>query len=283
MFWLVVVVVPVGCAPSPTEPDAGPTPQADAGNEVDAGDDVDAGDTLDAGLWDAGTIDAGRSDAGAGDAGTEDAGGMDAGATDDGFGVLSGECGVLAAEVSSPSPSFFVTHIDFGDDPFDEGVDDDQLTAGGREIIADGNAGGSSLYSEVFAYEVLARCDDAALLKTETEVVYDVEGKITDFLVQIGDDKVGVSVTRAVGFPRDDPYTVMQATSLLADKLADVLESSANVAAEDAWVKQVLHVIAYGEMHATSLRTAWDGLSDDVKADTVLMVTVSDGDDAFLY
>ena len=62
--------------------------------------------------------------------------------------------------------------IDFGDNPYDTS-DYALLTAGGQEIIDDGNAGGSSLYSEVFAYEVLSRCEGAMLLKTETEVIYD--------------------------------------------------------------------------------------------------------------
>ena len=35
----------------------------------------------------------------------------------------------------------------------------------------DGNAGGSSLLSEVFAYEVLHRCEGATLLKTETDAI----------------------------------------------------------------------------------------------------------------
>ena len=39
------------------------------------------------------------------------------------------------------------------------------------------------MYSEVFAYEWLARCEQATLLKTETEIVYDVVGKKADILV----------------------------------------------------------------------------------------------------
>ena len=200
-----------------------------------------------------------------------------------GFGALSGECGVLDEELAADGPVFVRNTIDFGDMPYTD-AELELLTEGGQEIIADGNAGGSSLLSEVFAYEVLQRCELAALLKTETEIVYvDPNGKLTDLLVEIDELKIGVSVTRAVGFPRDDPYTVERARELLTDKLEDVAASSANVAAEDAWVKQILHVIAYAPQHADSMAQAYTELSPEVLSDTIVIVTVSEGQDDFLY
>lgn len=200
-----------------------------------------------------------------------------------GFGEISGDCGVLDTELTSGTPHFFRNTLDFGTDPYDD-ADAARLTDGGREIIADGNAGGNSLLSEIFAYEVLARCEGAMLLKTETEVEYqNPMGKLTDLLVEMDEIRIGVSVTRAIAFPFEDPYTAEQAEALLADKLADIQLSSANVAAADAWQKQVLHVIAYSPMHADSLRTAYEALDPAVLADTVVYVTVTDGDDAPLY
>ena len=95
--------------------------------------------------------------------------------------------------------------------------------------------------------------------------------------------KVGVSVTRAYGFPPDDPYTVAQAEALLTDKLGDIPLSTANVAPEDQWIKQILHVIAYGPQHAEALRMV-EGLVDPaVRGDTILWISVTNGDDAFIY
>ncbi len=200
------------------------------------------------------------------------------------LGEILGACGVLdAAVLADPGPAFFLNHIDFGDDPYDD-ADFCRLSEGGREVVTDENAGGSSRLSEAFSYEVLGRCEGAVLLKTENEVVYtDPMGKLTDLLVEIDARKVGVSVTRAVGFPRDDPFTVERAREQLADKLQGVLASSANVSDEDRWVKQILHVIAYGEMHADSLQEAWGQMDDETRADTIVIVTVSDGDDEWLY
>jgi hypothetical protein len=255
---------------------------------VDAGADTDV--TADAGS-DASDVSDASDAAGDADSDTSDASdtAVDAGADTGGevplagFGAITGECGVLDDELTTDNSYYIVNSIDFGTDPYDDG-DASLLTEGGREIIADGNAGGSSIFSEVFAFEVLERCELAALLKTENEVVYtDPDSKLTDILVEIDTLKIGVSVTRAVGWPREDPYTVEQAKSLLEDKLLDIQDSSANVAAEDAWRKQILHVIAYEDQHAASLETAYGQLDASVVADSVVLVTVSDGEDLFIY
>ena len=204
---------------------------------------------------------------------------------DDPLGLISGVCGELADALDDETPSFFAAAIDFEDDPFDDPTDVPRLTPGAQAVLEAGNAGGSSLYSEVFAFDILARCDAAELLETERTIEYrpDHTGSITDFLVSIDGQAVGVSVTRAVGFPRDEPYTVDRASELLADKLADVLESSAGVSEEDAWVKQVLVVIAYADGHVDSLRTAALDVEPEIAADTIVYVVESVGDDEWLY
>jgi hypothetical protein len=108
-------------------------------------------------------------------------------------------------------------------------------------------------------------------------------GKKTDLLVELDGLKVGVSVVRAVGFPQDDPYTPAQADDDPQEEARDILVSSANVAPEDAWVKQILSVVAYGPMHRDSILAAYAGLDPAIKADTILVVTVTDGDDLFIY
>lgn len=204
---------------------------------------------------------------------------------DEPLGTIAGACGVVAAELDETAPSFFTATIDFGDDPFDEPADVPRLSAGAAAILEAGTAGGSSIYSEVFAYEILDRCDGAALLETERTIEYrpDHTGSITDFLIELDGERVGVSVTRAVGFPRDEPYTVDAATDLLEDKLSDVLESSAGVSDEDVWLKQVLVVMAYADEHVTSLELAFVDVAPEIAADTIVYVVESVGDDEWLY
>ena len=199
----------------------------------------------------------------------------------EGLGEIVGDCGLIdAMELESPAPFVFNSAIDFGV----IGYDYDLLTPGGQQIADEGGLNDGSLKSEIVAYEVLARCDMAALLKTEGTIVYkDPMGKKTDLLVDFAGLKVGVSVVRAVGFPKDAPYTVMQADTILKKKLSDIQVSSTNVAPEDAWIKQILGVVAYGPMHAESILTAYDALDPTLKADTILVVSVTHGDDAFIY
>ncbi|HLL22176.1 MAG TPA: hypothetical protein VK427_08590 [Kofleriaceae bacterium] len=196
---------------------------------------------------------------------------------------LGGMCGVLNdPELTGPTPLLVKDAMTFArryNDPADRAL----LTPGGRTIVATPNAGGSSIYSEVFAFEQLAGCEMAGLLKTETQIVYDTAGKITDILVEIDGRKIGVSVVRAVQFPFGTPYTLQNATTTIQRKLEDIQLSSMNVSAQDRWVKQILAVVAYDDQHVAAVEQAWAGLPPTIKADTVLVVTATHGDDAFIY
>lgn len=256
--------------------DTGDTVEDDTAPVADA--EVPDGEATDAEPADAADADDG--DAGAPDAAPDDV------SAPDGFGVLGGACGDIdREELEASSGTTVRTTIDFGEDPFDEPEDVALLTDGGRAVLEAGNAGGSSLYSEVFAFEVLARCEGATLERTERTVLYreDYTGPITDLVVVIDGVRLGVSVTRAVGFPRDAPYTVERAAALLEDKLGDIVSSTSGVDPSEAWSKQILHVIAYAEGHVEALEEALTTLDDATVADTIVLITESRGDDAFLY
>jgi len=200
-----------------------------------------------------------------------------------GFGDLSGLCGILeVADLTGPTPELFRDTLTFQrryNDPDDRPL----LTPGGLHLAETPNAGGSSGFSEIFAYEELARCELATFLKTETEIVYDTAGKITDLEVEIDGHKIGVSVTRAVAFPFGQPYSVADATALIQRKLTDIQASTANVSAEDRWDKQILAVLAFDDQHADVVAQVWAGFDAAVRADTIVIVTVTNGDDTFIY
>jgi hypothetical protein len=201
----------------------------------------------------------------------------------DGFGDLSGMCGVLTAtDLTGPTPEVVRATMTFArgyNDPADRPL----LTPGGQHLAETPNAGGSSGLSEIFAYEQLARCEHAALLKTETEIVYDGTGKITDLEVQIGANKIGVSVTRAQSFPLGSTYTLEAATTLITRKLNDIQAATAHVSAADKWTKQVLAILAWDGAAADTMAQAWAMESDSVKADTIVIITTTNGEDTFIY
>lgn len=200
-----------------------------------------------------------------------------------GFGDLSGMCGVLTAtDLTSPSPEIVRDTFTFARaymDPADRPL----LTEGGQRLAATPNAGGSSGLSEIFAYEELARCEGATLLHTETEVMYDGTGKITDMEVEVDGHKIGVSVTRAQTFPLGQTYDLDTATMLISRKLTDIQASTAHVSAQDRWDKQILAVLAYDGAAADTVAQAWSMLDASVQADTIVVVTTTDGDDTFIY
>lgn len=198
-----------------------------------------------------------------------------------GWGEISGSCNVLdSAEWDSAEPFLFRNAMDFGTTGFDETA----LTPGGLEIWEEGNLGGSSIHSEIIAYEFLNRCELADLLKTEGEIIYqDDGGKKTDILLEIDTYKVGVSVTRAYHWPEGEPYTLEEAETLLNNKLSDIFLSADNADPQDAWEHSILYVVAFDDQHATTIETAFEGVDPTVQGDTIIILTVTLGDDDFVY
>ena len=263
------------CSPIAVERDAGAP--VDAGVVDDAGVTLDAGDLLDAGM-DAGSFDAGTPDASVLDAGQSDAGPA---VPLPGFGAVSGACGPLSLmDLTSPMPTTFETRLDFGMNAFDAGL----LSDGGYRLFTTPNAGGSSVASEVFSYEVLHRCELAELFATETQVTYTPStSKKTDLVITLEGQVVGVSVARAFKFPPGTPLLVSDARNLLNGKFSDIQVSSRNVDPPWRWRKQILHVLAYDDVARQAVLDAAAQLDAGVRGDTILYVTTTDGNDAFIY
>lgn len=202
----------------------------------------------------------------------------------EGMGALAGDCGVITSSViRSTLPYWFNNSLDFGSDPYDDS-DFSRLSTSAQYILYNANGGGSATLSQAFAFEVLRRCEGAQLLKTVEEIEYlDPAGKRTDILVDIGGSKIGVDTRRAATYPPGSPLTADAAQALLIDGLSDVASSTANVAASDRWVKQVLHVFALDQQHADVLESAFAGIDASVKGNTVVVITTTEGADDPLY
>ncbi len=198
-----------------------------------------------------------------------------------GLGAIGGACGVLDdAEWSSSSPFLFRNVLDLGTAAFEA----TKLSPGGQTILAEGNLNSGSLHSEIFAYEILYRCELAKLLKTEKTVSYaNPNGKRTDFLAEIDGRPLGVSVVRAYHYPASNPYTEAEAKTLLESKLGDLPLSRANAKPPDTWSRSILSVLAYNAQYADVVESAWAKLGATLKGDSILVVTVTDGEDGHIY
>jgi hypothetical protein len=127
--------------------------------------------------------------------------------------------------------------------------------------------------------QLLIDCEGGSVLKTETEVSYDVEGKKTDYIASVGGLKAGVSVTRAYLGPVVDVYTLEDATNLLEKKLAGSQEALANVSSADQWDRSILHIWTLHADWAQTVATAWEALDVSLKQGTLVLLTVEEGGD----
>lgn len=197
------------------------------------------------------------------------------------LGDVSGACGLIdAAMIASDSPSTMENSITLGATGFTV----DALSTNGLKIY-DSNAaagGESQAAAEALSFEVLSTCDAAGLVKTGDEIAYDTAGKKTDYSIKVDGLTVGVSVVRAFAFPDDTTFTAEFAAGLLEKKLNDILLSTSYVSQDDRWQKQILHVIARSAHTAATTIAAYPSLDPATHADTILVVTLTDGsDDAF--
>ena len=199
----------------------------------------------------------------------------------EGFGAISGDCGVLDDEEwGAASPFFFRSTLDLGDAAFDPAL----LSAGAQEILAEGTAGGSSGNSEALAFDLLHRCELAELVLSETEVAYtDPDSKRTDILVLLDGRHVAVSVARAYNYPPTEPCQVERLRTLLARKLGDAEDAESHADPANDWDRSILSVIAYSDQCAEAVADAYAAIDDETRSDIILMVTVTDGADEFLY
>ena len=203
-----------------------------------------------------------------------------------GFGDLSGMCGVISeADLTSTSPKQILVNFHWAVG-YDDATDRSQLTAGGQHMAATPNAGGSSGLSEIFAYEEVARCELATFLKSETEIIYDPPtSKKTDLEVMLLGHKIGISVTRAFQGPLGSGALTMDAAVELSNrKFSEIHDSTAGTATTvDKWDKQILAVLADNADDASTFLAATATLDAAVIGDTILVLTTTDGDDAFIY
>ncbi|KAF9922731.1 hypothetical protein FBU30_007152, partial [Linnemannia zychae] len=138
------------------------------------------------------------------------------------------------------------------------------------------NAGGSSLLSEVLSCEMLFRCLDARLAKTEMEIRYIFAYQpMTDYTISLpglaSDYHVGVSVTRA--FAYKGAYRRSECRKLLKKKLSGIIASTRNVMDERLF-KQILHVWVPNGKVARTVQATYRTLPVELTRNSVVIISV---------
>ncbi|KAK2953740.1 putative Signal transducing adapter molecule 2 [Blattamonas nauphoetae] len=142
------------------------------------------------------------------------------------------------------------------------------------------NAGGHSENSEALSFEVLYRMFGAKLVKAEMEIKYDNAGwKKTDYSCTLFGHYIGVSVTRAVGFPSSSDFGPSDAQALLSKKLFGICVSNVGVSGEEKWERQILHVWCQNSETAKILQDVYYTLHADLRSNSLLLITVAGNHD----
>lgn len=162
------------------------------------------------------------------------------------------------------------------------------------------NAGGKSNVSEALSMHYLELLYDAHDIIFEMEVEYWIRYSMVDYICTIGDHRIGVSVTRAMGkFPKKrtkggpsvpltiedvpDPsfFTIKKTEELLHKKLYGLIVSRNAVCDKHSFFRSILHIWCQTQEIADMLRGVFEtyDMNDfglEVQGTIILLLTVCD-------
>lgn len=140
------------------------------------------------------------------------------------------------------------------------------------------NAGGNSVQSEVLSAEMFVRYFGASKIKTEMELVYYFQSKIADFTLCIDGRWMGVSVTRAMGWPNEDRFTLDSAIILLTRKIYGLIVARNGISVDDSFYTSIIHVWCQSRRIQTLVREAYEQIDN-----YGCLVIASMSDDRIIY
>ena len=120
-----------------------------------------------------------------------------------------------------------------------------QVTMGteAQKILDEPNAGGSSMVSEALSAEYMARRFGATDVLTEMAIQYWVSNwKKIDYIATVYGHRVGISVTRAMGFPLPVDFTMEDARRLCQKKIFGLVVARAGISQAHSYDRSILHV-----------------------------------------
>uniref|UniRef100_A0A7S1U3N9 Uncharacterized protein n=1 Tax=Phaeomonas parva TaxID=124430 RepID=A0A7S1U3N9_9STRA len=127
-----------------------------------------------------------------------------------------------------------------------------------QRIVDEPNAGGKSVVSEALSVEYFVKRFRATAIQTEMELTYWSEHwKKIDYSVVVGAQRVGVSVTRAMGFPTQGAFTTGDARRLLKKKLYGLIVARAGIDESCKFGVAVLHTWCQSARIAKLLQEAF--------------------------
>lgn len=136
------------------------------------------------------------------------------------------------------------------------------------------NAGGSSAYSEAMSIHCFCQAG-ATDIVFEKDVKYWANFKMVDFICTLQKVRVGVSVTRAMGYPVESRFTESDAHRLLDKKLDGLIIARNGIAEAHSFFYCILHIWCQSERIKDLVMDQYTYFESDYP-DVQVICTVSD-------
>ena len=155
-----------------------------------------------------------------------------------------------------------------------------------RSLITD-NAGGNSDYSEAISMHYFEHVFEGSEFILENEVEYWKEYKMVDFICSIKDQRVGISVTRAMSFPDSYTFDRDDGVELIHRKLSGLIVACDLVIKKHSFTKSILHIWCQNQRIADIMKDVYeqeleiDSLGLKVLCDVIVIITVCNDRDLY--
>ena len=158
-----------------------------------------------------------------------------------------------------------------------------ELSDAAKASLMVDNAGGNSAYSEAISIQYFLDVFQATDIVYEMNVKYYINYKMIDFLCTLGQQRIGVSVTRAMTCPQilltdrnnimapvhgprkksQEDFTIDDGLKLLKKKIYGLVIARNAVIKEQRFYKSVLHIFCQTQAIATKLKLAYEMFKQD--------------------
>lgn len=148
-----------------------------------------------------------------------------------------------------------------------------------RRSLSIENHGGGSEISEFYSIDYFQRIYAACNFVFEEEIEYWIDYSMVDYICDVNGTRIGVSVSRAMGYPDPTCFTHEKAAHLLRKKLYGLIVARNSVIKSQSFLKSVLHIWCQTLEIAELLRHEFAQLDDndyglDIKGIVLLQLTV---------
>ncbi|OQR95518.1 hypothetical protein THRCLA_07794 [Thraustotheca clavata] len=161
-----------------------------------------------------------------------------------------------------------------------------QLDTDAKQIYLEPNAGGKSVVSEALSMQYMHEMFQANDVVTEMKIQYwSMNWKKVDYLCTIANERIAVSVTRAMKFPDPFAWTIADAKHLLRKKLFGLVVAQQGVCKAQRYHKSILHIWCQTKEIALSLSSCYEEVVTelDIVENVILIATIASSEACIFF